>query len=54
MRADTVQGYMTALRTQPFIFDGRLSGRHFPMGHSVEIEFLGPTLNDQAEAVRPV
>jgi flavorubredoxin len=32
MPADTLQGYMTALRTQPFTFDGRLFGRHLPNG----------------------
>jgi flavorubredoxin len=32
MPADTLQGYTTALRTQPFTFDGRLFGRHLPNG----------------------
>jgi hypothetical protein len=36
MPADTLQGYMTALRTQPFTFDGRLFGGIFPTGHSVD------------------
>ena len=30
--ADTLQGYTTALRAQPFTFDGRLFGRHLPEG----------------------
>src|SRR5258708_3568363 len=30
MPADTLQGYMTALMTPPFTFDGRLFGRHLP------------------------
>jgi flavorubredoxin len=32
MPADTLPGYMAALRTQPFTFDGRLLGRHLPNG----------------------
>ena len=32
MPADTLQGYTTALRTQPFTFDGRLFGRRLPNG----------------------
>jgi hypothetical protein len=36
MPADTLKGYMTALRTQPFTFDSRLFGRHLPNGHSFE------------------
>jgi flavorubredoxin len=32
MPADALQGYMTALRTQPFTFDGRLLGRDLPNG----------------------
>ncbi len=30
--ADALQGYMTALRTQPFTFDGQLFGRPIPNG----------------------
>jgi hypothetical protein len=32
MSANTLQGYVTALKTPPFTFDGRLLGWHLPNG----------------------